>query len=111
MSSSFFVFPEDLFAKLYVPGWNLGDVRITDGVQNLCDSNSMGELSIGDLLEAHFRGDYGLVNEDATDIARTRQAKIEGRSFTGIWQFGNDVMKIITIPSHRSTTVCLLLED
>lgn len=62
-------------AKLYVPGWNLGDVRITDGVQNLCDSNSMGELSIGDLLEAHFRGDYGLVNEDATDIARTRQAK------------------------------------
>jgi hypothetical protein len=110
MSSNFFVFPEDLFSMLYVPGWNLGDVRVTDGVQNLCES-SIGELSIGNLLEAHFRGDYGLVNGDATDIARTRQARTEGRSFTGIWQHGNDIIKIVTIPSHRATTLCLLLED
>lgn len=111
MLPNFFTVPEELYSTLYVRGWNLGDVRITAGVQDLCEKTAERELQIGEILEAHFRGDYGLVSDDVVDLARTRQARTEGRPFTGIWQHGNEVIKVVTASTRRVTTVCLLRED
>lgn len=94
MLPNFFIFPEELYSDLYLRGWNLGDVRITGRVQNLCERTAGRELQIGKILEAHFRGDYGLVNDDAMDLARTRHARTEGRPFPGVWQYVNEVKKL-----------------
>ena len=76
-------------------------------VQNLSARTAGRELQIGEMLDANFQGDYGLVNDDAMDLARTRHARTEGRPFTGVWQHVNEVIKVVTVPLRHVTTVCL----
>ncbi len=104
-------FPENLFSSVYIPGWNLGDVRYTSGIQYLIEHTNEGAFPLDQLIEAHFRGNYGLINHDASDLVRTQAARADGRPFTGLWSNGTVVVKIVTNPALRVTTVCLACED
>jgi len=110
MLSETLSFPEDLFA-VYVPGWNLGDVIFTNGIQSLIERTGEDEFPVEQLLAAHFGGNYGFIGNDGSEMARAQDARIQGRLFTGIWSNGDVVIKIVTNPVLRRTTVCLARED
>lgn len=110
MLSETLSFPEDLFA-VYVPGWNLGDVIFTAGVQNLIERTEEDEFPVEQLLAAHFGGSYGFIGNNASEMVRAQNARIQGQPFTGVWSNGNVVIKIVTNPMLRRTTVLLACED
>lgn len=104
-------FPESMISSHFVPGWNLGDVYITDGFAKLIEDMPQNSELLNDLLTSQFLGDYGLISSDAKDLQRANEARKAGRSFTGAFNVGDECIKVVTHPNRKRTVVCLLRED
>lgn len=115
-----FQYPENVFASVYVHGWNLGDVCLTVGIQQLLESEEVDEDEDedgGDMpliwqqLEAHLWGHAGLASDEESCTAKMQCGRVEGRPFASVWFHGDEVIKIVTNQARRITTVCLVRED
>lgn len=100
--------PAQILQMTLLTGWNLGDVRVTQGVVDCCDSSC---FDLDGFLSRHMAGDYGLVGEDAEDNRKTTASRIEGRTFTSLFQLRSDCLKVVTYSGHATTVVCLSSED
>lgn len=109
LTSTTVLLPEKLITLLYIPGWNLGDVHFTVGIQDLFEHEDEDMLPSCQNLEAHFRGYYGLDCE--TVVRKIQLARDEGKSFGSFWRYGGEIIKIVTNQTRRITTVCLARED
>lgn len=96
--------PEELYTTLFVPGWNLGNVRVSE---QTCLLIEFGGATVDGLLAAYLAHDYGRISLDATDHARTEEARRAGRRFQGFYGTEKTAISIVTEVGHRLTTVCL----
>ena len=102
------IFPVNYLRTLISEKWNLGEVCFTFGVMRAVEEQG---LSTETLLQRHFAGDYGLINEDDVDLCRNRASRIAGRPFTSCFMHGDDMVKVVTNPQRCCTVVCLAKED
>lgn len=100
--------PAEVAKVMVTPLWNLGDLFYTDGVFELMEHEP---FDLGWYLMRHLAGDYGLLYVDELDRERTANARKEGRVFTSLFDLGDEMLKVVTVPSRRRTVVCLSRED
>lgn len=105
------VFAENVFSSIHLSGWNLGDVCITSGFDELIELPLSNEELLNNILKSHLKGNYGIVNIDSIDLKRANEARAEGRPFASIFKVSGEYVKVVTNPSIKRTVVCLLKED
>lgn len=101
-------FTEFVARGLYGADWNLGALFITPGAFAL---NAEGLFDAHSVIKRHLAGDYGDINDDPFDLARTRKARQDGRQFTSLYPSHRGCVKVVTEPQRRRTTICLAVEE
>ena len=101
-------FTEDVAKIVVSKSWNLGSLSFTQGVADLIER---GQVSAERLLMRHLAGDYGMVSMDRIDHGRTAASRSEGRVFSSVFEVDGEYIKVVTVPTRRTTVMCTLRED